>query len=314
MAVHRVIVIAGPTAVGKTATAIRLAQRIGGEVVSGDSMQVYRGFDIGTAKPTPAEMEGVPHHLIDIKDPTEDFSVAEFQQRADAAIRAIAARGRWPIVAGGTGLYLRALLRAYTFAPLAHDPAVRAALEEEARRLGAPALHARLRQVDPEAAARIHPNDQLRIVRALEVYTVTGQPISRLQREGRRRYDALVVCLYMDREQLYERVNRRVDAMLTAGWLDEVRRLLAAGLSPYRSPLAQLGYRELVAYLRGLVEYEVAVDWIKRNTRRYARRQLTWWKRDPDVHWVPAAPGPEAAAAAIVQLMAGKWGPVLEMP
>nr|PZN44287.1 MAG: tRNA (adenosine(37)-N6)-dimethylallyltransferase MiaA [Bacillota bacterium] len=308
----RVLVIAGPTAVGKTETAILVARRLGGEIISADSMQVYRGFDIGTAKPTPAEQQGIPHHLIDIRDPWEEFSVVDFQNLADQLIREINARGRLPILVGGTGFYIRATLRSYTFAELETDGSVRAALYAEADRIGAPALHRRLAEVDPEAAARIHPNDKLRIVRALEVYTLTGQPISRLQQQAGDRYDHLLVGLQMDREELYRRINQRVDRMLAAGWLEEVRRLLAAGGPPRRGPMANLGYRELVAYLRGLATWEETVDWIKRNTRRYAKRQLTWFRREPDIRWVDAGAGPQAAAEAVCRLAAGKWPDLVE--
>lgn len=308
----RVLAIVGPTASGKTAAAIAVAQRLGGEVISADSMQVYRGFDIGTAKPTPEEQQGVPHHLIDIRDPGADFSVVEFQRLADALIREITARGRLPILVGGTGFYVRAVLREYTFAELETDGSVRARLNTEAAQQGLGALYQRLSRVDPAAAARIHPNDQLRIVRALEVYELTGRPISELQGQGGPRYDHLLVGLTMNRELLYDRINRRVDAMLAAGWLEEVQLLLAAGVPPRAGPMTNLGYRELMAYLRGLSTWDEAVDWTKRNTRRYAKRQLTWFRREPDLHWVDAAAGPAAVAGVICRLAAGKWPDFVE--
>lgn len=305
---HRVLALVGPTAVGKTAVSVAVARALNGEVINGDSQQVYRGFDIGTAKIRPEEMQGVPHHLLDIKDPHEQFSVAEFQQRVDALIAEIAARGRLPILCGGTGLYVRAVLREYTFAALETDGSVRARLNAEAERAGPPALHARLAVVDPAAAARIHPNDQLRIVRALEVFELTGRPISELQKQGEgARYDYLLIGLTMERARLYARIDARVDAMLRAGWLDEVRALLAAGASPYRGPLTAIGYREMVAYLRGLATLPEAIDWAKRNSRRYAKRQLTWFRAEAGLHWVRTDAGLEAAVAAVLGLVAGKW-------
>lgn len=304
----RVLALVGPTASGKTAVSVAVARALDGEIINGDSQQVYRGFDIGTAKIRPDEMAGVPHHLLDIKDWHEQFSVAEFQQRVDALVAAITARGRLPVIVGGTGLYVRAALSEYTFAELETDGSVRRRLEAEAQRLGPPALHARLAQVDPAAAGRIHRNDQLRIVRALEVWQVTGRPISALQQQANTpRYDYLLVGLTMARERLYERIDQRVDAMLAAGWLDEVQGLLARGVHPRKGPLTAIGYRELVAYLRGLATLPEAAAWAKRNTRRYAKRQLTWFRAEPDLHWVSTDAGTAPAVADIVRLAAGKW-------
>ncbi len=311
---HRVLALVGPTASGKTAVSLAVARALNGEIINGDSQQVYRGCDIGTAKIRPDEMQGIPHHLLDVKDPHAQFSVAEFQQRVDGLIAEISARGRLPILVGGTGLYIRAVLREYTFAELDTDGAVRARLNTEAARLGPPALHARLAQVDPPAAARIHPNDQLRIVRALEVWELTGQPISTLQQQAAgARYDYLLVGLTMGRDHLYTRIDQRVDAMLQAGWLAEVQALLSRGLRPEQGPLAAIGYKELVSYLRGLATWPQAVEWAKRNTRRYAKRQLTWFRREADIHWVDVEPGPAVAAADIVRLVAGKWHCTIEL-
>ncbi|BDG60002.1 tRNA (adenosine(37)-N6)-dimethylallyltransferase MiaA [Caldinitratiruptor microaerophilus] len=302
------LAIVGPTAVGKTAVAIEVALRLRGEVISADSMQVYRGLDIGTAKPTPEERRGVPHHLIDICDPGENFSVFQFRLLADALIEDIQARGRLPILVGGTGFYVRAVLREYGFPELDPDPAIRRRLEEVARAHGPLALHERLRAVDPAAAERIHPHNVKRVIRALEVYEQTGQPISSLHRATwAPRYDALVVGLTLERSELYRRIEARTDAQLAAGWLEEVVRLVNAGVPATTGPLTGLGYRHLVGYLRGLVTWEEAVASIKRDTRRYAKRQFTWLRREEGVTWLDMAAGVEAVAAEIVRLVTGKW-------
>lgn len=302
------LAIVGPTAVGKTEVAIEVALRLRGEVISADSMQIYRGLDIGTAKPTAAERRGVPHHLIDICDPGETFSVFQFRTLADALIEDIQSRRGLPILAGGTGFYIRAVLREYSFPELQPDPALRAALEEEARRLGPRALHARLEAVDPRAAARIHPNNVRRVIRALEVYEQTGRPISELHRATwEPRYDAVVVGLTLEREELYRRIEARTDAQVAAGWLQEVRRLVAAGAPTDRGGLTGLGYREMVAYLRGLLTWEETVATIKRNTRHYAKRQFTWLRREPGVIWLDVARGVPRVVEEIVRIVTGKW-------
>ena len=304
------VVLVGPTAVGKTAISVAVARAVGAEIISGDSMQVYRGMDIGTAKIRPEEMGGVPHHLIDIKDPDQEFSVAEFQARVDELIPQICARGRLPMLVGGTGLYVRAVVEQYTFTPMEADHGLRARLRQEEERHGPGYLHARLREVDPVSAARLHPNDLVRIVRALEVYEQTGVPISATQTAGfaEPRYDDLMVGLTMDRAQLYARIDQRVDAMLAAGWLDEVRGLLSRYPPQVRS-LQALGYRELVLYLRGLLTWEEAVALIKRNTSRFAKRQFTWFRKERRLIWLDVT-GPDArnrAAEEIVRLIREKW-------
>lgn len=305
------LAIVGPTAVGKTALSVAVAKRLGGEVISGDSMQVYRGLDIGTAKITPTEMEGVPHHLIDIKGFHEDFSVAEFQQLVDRTVADIHGRGKLPILAGGTGLYVRAVLKAYTFGEEGKGGSLRAELAAEADRLGPEAMHRRLAAVDPSSAARLHPNDRRRVIRALEVYLQTGRPISETQQaaEGEDRYDHLLIGLTTDRERLYERINRRVDLMLQTGWVDEARGLLAAGLRPHHTAWQAIGYRELILYLRGHLTYGEAVDLIKRNTRRFAKRQLSWFQRETDIHWLTVGEATSSGALVeeVVRLAAGKW-------
>ncbi len=304
------LVLVGPTAVGKTAISVEVAKRLGAEIISGDSMQVYRGMDIGTAKITPEEMQGVPHHLINIRDPDEPFSVAEFQERVDGLIRAIHGRGRLPMLVGGTGLYVRAVVQQYTFTEMEADHELRRRLAQLEEEHGAGCLHRRLRQVDPEAAARLHPNDLRRIIRALEVYEQTGVPISQTQRarEAGRRYDDLFIGLTMDRELLYRRINQRVDKMLRLGWIDEVLRLLKR-YPPDLKAMEAIGYRELVWHCRGLLTLEEAAALIKRNTRRFAKRQFTWFRREEQIIWLDLTE-PEArnrAVEDIVTLAEGKW-------
>lgn len=303
------VVICGPTATGKTETGILVARELGGEVVSADSMMVYRGMDIGTAKPTREERQGVPHHLIDIVDPDAAFSVALYQELAEKRIADIHARGRLPLLVGGTGLYIRAVVDRYRFVA-APDPALRRRLAEEARAAGPDALHARLAAVDPVAAARIHPHNVRRVIRALEVYYRTGEPISRFQDlDGytAAKYRLWMFGLTMEREQLYRRIEERVDRMIEAGLVEEVRRLLERGYSRGLTSMQALGYKEIAAYLQGEVTLEEAVRLIKRNTRRFAKRQLTWFRRDPRIKWldVDALGGPSGAAREIITTLAG---------
>jgi tRNA dimethylallyltransferase len=289
----RVVVIVGPTASGKTALALRLAGAVRergreAEIVSADSQQVYRGMDVGTAKATAEERAGVRHHLIDVVTPSEEMTAARYAALADQAIADIAARGRHPIVAGGTGLYVRALLHGLFEGPPA-DPVLRARLE----RKGAPALHARLAAVDPEAAARIDANDLRRIVRALEVHELTGTPISVHQRahdirRAPRRYPARVVGLDPPRALLARRIEERVQRMLAAGLVDEVRALAAAGHDLGRRAFDAIGYREARAYLRGELPLDAIAATMTAATRRFARRQLAWFRSEPEVAWYNA--------------------------
>lgn len=301
------LVIVGPTASGKTSVGIEVALRLSGEIISADSMQVYRGMDIGTGKATAAERARVPHHLLDIVEPDHPFTVAEFQARADLAIREIAARGRLPLLVGGTGLYVRAVVDGLDFAPRPSDLRLRRELERRAAAVGPVALHAELAQLDPETARRVHPHDVRRVVRALEVYRLTGRPISA---QGRRppRYDALIFGLHVARAELYRRIERRVDEMLAAGWVDEVRRLIAAGFGRWVTSAQALGYRELAAYLRGEVGYAAARAHIVAATRRFAKRQLTWFRADPRIRWLNATDRDERAAVpgTIVAAVQGK--------
>ena len=282
----RVVVIAGPTATGKTAVAVELATRLGGELVGADSVQVYRGFDIGAAKPTAAELRGVPHHLIDVRDPDAPLDAMGYAALADAAIADIAGRGRTPIVIGGTGLWLRALLRGLVDLPPV-DLGVRAALMRAVDAEGAPALHARLASVDPRSAEAVHPNDAVRVVRALEVYEQTGEALGALRAAhalGEPRYDALTLVVDRPAQTLSGRIEARVRAMLAAGWLDEVRALRARWGDQARA-LRSVGYRQLVEHLRGERTLAEAQARAVRATRIYARRQRTWFRGEPGIDW-----------------------------
>jgi len=281
--------LGGPTAVGKSAVALELARRLDGEIVALDSMTLYRGMDIGTAKPTTEEREIVPHHLFDILDPWEEFSVAEYHQAAERVIRDVISRGKTPLFVGGTGLYLRSLLRGVFEGP----PAV-PALREEYRQIvateGEVALHERLSKVDPVTAARLHPNDSRRVIRALEVFESTGKPISDQQQEPplpEEDRPQHVYWLSPPREWLYDRINRRVDQMLEEGLLDEVRRLTALPQGIGQSARQALGYKELFDYLDGMVPYETAVDAIRTRTRQFAKRQHTWYRNLVECREVP---------------------------
>ena len=285
---QKILVICGPTASGKSALALELARRLDGEIVSADSMQVYRGMDIGTAKPSAEERARIPHHLVDIADPDQPFSAADFAGAADAAIRDIGSRGKRAIVAGGTGLYIRALLKGLVDSPGGADE-FRQALHEEAGRLGNEALLERLRQVDPELAARLHPNNLPRIIRALEVHHLTGIPLSRYQQEhgfSGRHYRSLQIGVRAERPLLYSRIDERVDRMLEQGLVQEVQRLLNAGYGPDAKAMRSIGYKEMTAHLAGESSLEEAIRLIKRNTRHYAKRQLTWFNADKDILWL----------------------------
>ena len=286
----KILAVVGPTASGKTAVSVELARRLGGEVVSCDSMQVYRRMNIGTAKPTVEEMCGVPHHLIDAVEPDAPFSCAEYVTRAGETVKDIAARGKLPILCGGTGLYLDRFLCGEMEETHA-DEALRASLFAFAESEGVEALHERLREVDPESADAIHPNNVKRVVRALEIYEQTGIPKSEFDRRsqvGESPYDAVVIGLhYPRREVLYERINRRVDVMLADGLLEETKKLLDEGVFEVNLTAAQaIGYKELLGYLRGEETLSAATENLKTATRRYAKRQLTWFGAKPYVVWV----------------------------
>ncbi len=287
----RIYILAGPTASGKSAVGLEAAERMGAEIVSIDSMQVYRGMDIGTAKPGAADRERVPHHLIDVRAPWESFSTADYIALADEAVREITARGRRALFVGGTALYIQSLLAGIFEGPSA-DLALRGRLREEAARVGVEALHARLAEVDPEAAARIHPNDMRRIERALEIYEKTGTAPSALRREwssGETRYDAALAGIDWPRAALRARIDARVDAMLAAGWLEEAKALLADPRGLGREASQALGYRELAEVARGEAALADAVERIKARTRQFAKRQMTWFRRFEDVTWLAPA-------------------------
>ncbi len=284
-----VLVICGPTASGKTALAAALARRLNGEVVSADSMQIYRRMDIGTAKPTAGEMRGVPHHMIDVADPGENYSVARYVAEAVPIVDGIIARGKLPVIAGGTGLYIDHLIAGRRFAPFEASGGLREELQNQVKTEGLPALRARLEAVDPDAAARIHPNDEKRTIRALEVYLSTGETITRHDQESRElpdRYAPLTIALnFRDRADLWARIDRRVDGMMERGLEAEVRRLLADGVPPDCTAMQAIGYKELAAaILEGRPVSEGAEE-VKLRSRQYAKRQLTWFQRNRDAHW-----------------------------
>ncbi len=282
-----VIALFGPTAVGKTEVAIRLAQELGAEIINVDSVQLYRHLDIGSAKPTPEERRMAPHHLVDIRDPDQPMDAALFASLAHRAMAVIQRRGRPVILAGGTGLYLDAIVTGMDDAPPA-SPAIRAYIKGLMERFGTKWLHRQLRAMDPEAAGRIHPNDRFRITRALEVLMETGRPISWWWRQGTRSSPLTVakIGLTRPREELYARVEKRVDKMLEMGLIQEVERLLAMGYSPSLRPLQTLGYRHIILFLQGRWSLEEAVGFLKRDTRRFAKRQLTWFRAYRDALWV----------------------------
>ncbi|MBI3997488.1 MAG: tRNA (adenosine(37)-N6)-dimethylallyltransferase MiaA [Armatimonadetes bacterium] len=290
-------VLCGPTAVGKTALAVDLARRLDAEIVCADSRTIYRSMEIGTAKPTHLQRSLVPHHLLDVADPEQTFTLADYQRLARRVIEEIRARGRLPLLVGGTGLYLRAVVDDLQIPHAPPDPALRAALEAEARTLGPASLHARLAEVDPVAASRIHPHNVRRVIRALEVMRLTGRPLSAQQRRGGPPGFVAMVGLWIEREQLYRQIEARVDAQLAAGLVEETRGLLARGVPPDAPSMQALGYKEIAGWLRGAYDYEEAIRRLKRNTRRYAKRQLTWFRRDPRIRWVDAT-GLDARALA----------------
>ena len=286
---EKILVVTGPTATGKTALSVELAKKLGGEIVSADSMQIYRGMDIGTAKVTKAEMQNIPHHMIDIADPSEDYSVSRYVEEADAAVQDILARGRLPIIAGGTNLYIDSLISGLDFAERAEDNALRERLNAQYDEFGGEAMIATLRGFDPERAAKLHPADKRRIVRAVEIYILTGETITRHDEETKKRpkrYDAVKIALtFADRAVLYDRINARVDKMVSDGLFDEVKGLLDSGLSPACTSMQAIGYKEPAAYFRGEMSRDAAIELIKLSSRRYAKRQLTWLRRDTTVLW-----------------------------
>ena len=283
------IILTGPTAVGKTDLSIQLAKAIKGEIISADSMQVYRHMDIGSAKVTPEEMDGVPHHLIDVLEPEEEFNVVVFQKLAKEALTGIYERGHIPIIVGGTGFYIQALLYDIDFTENDGDTAIRRELEKLAQTQGAGCLHQMLQEIDPESAAAIHQNNVKRVIRAIEFYRQTGKKISlhnEQEREKQSPYQFLYYVLDTDRKTLYERIDRRVDLMMEHGLVDEVKHLADMGCTRDMVSMQGLGYKEILDYLSGEIPLEEAVYILKRDTRHFAKRQITWFKRERDVRWL----------------------------
>ena len=289
-----VVAVGGPTASGKTAFSVQLAKRLGGEIVCADSMQIYKGLDVGTAKATKEEMQGVPHHLMDFLPPEETFSVADFVEAANREVKAIAARGKLPILVGGTGLYIESFLNGVRFAEQKADPALREKLEREAVALGTKAMHQKLAAVDPDYAATVHPNNVGRVVRALELYYATGKTMSRQRAESLPAtppFDSLVFCLApADRAQLYRRIDLRVDHMLEAGILEEAK-LVFENRDRYRTAAQAIGYKEFFPYFEGTAELAACADRLKQASRNYAKRQLTWFRRMKNVVWLDPGDG-----------------------
>ncbi len=301
------LILTGPTAVGKTSLSIRLAKAVDGEIISADSMQVYQHMDIGSAKIRLEETEGVPHHLIDVLKPWEDFNVVIFQRMAKEAIREIRSRGKIPILTGGTGFYIQAVLYDIDFTRNPEDGACRRQLEQEAARLGADYLHEKLRQVDPKSAERIHANNVKRVIRALEFYMQTGQRISEHNDQESGKEPACDACYFVlndDREAVYERIDRRVDGMLRQGLVEEVERLKEMGCEKGMVSMQGLGYKEILSFLDGECTLDEAVYRIKRDTRHFAKRQLTWFRRERDVIWVDKREHPTEEACLSYMLEA----------
>ena len=283
------LVLAGPTAVGKTELSLRLAEELNGAVISADSMQVYRQMDIGSAKIMPEERRGIPHYLIDVLDPEEDFNVFRFQQMAGEAIAEIHEKGKLPILTGGTGFYIQAVLKNIDFTENEGHQEIRAQMEALAQAQGPEAVYRELQKLDPEAAADIHPHNVKRVIRAIEYYQMTGKPISAHNREQRARRSAYHSALFVitdERQRLYENINSRVDLMMENGLVEEVRRLVGCGLTEDNISMKGIGYRELFPYFRGEISLEQAVEEIKKDTRHFAKRQITWFKREEDAIWV----------------------------
>ncbi len=284
-----VVVIVGPTASGKTKLSIEIAKLMDGEIVSADSMQIYRYMDIGTAKPTIDERQNIPHHMMDILDPAEQFSVAEYQKMAVDIISDIHKRQKLPIIVGGTGLYIKSLLYPMNFTDAYQDLEYRKQLQETANIKGRDYLYQQLKMVDPSTASRLHPNDVRRVIRALEVYHITGKPMSHYSQNLKNmdfRYNTAMIGLVMDRVKLYERINKRVDIMIENGLLNEVKNLLDKGYSRDMISMQGLGYKEIIDYYQGNLSLEEAIHIIKRETRRYAKRQLTWFRAQKGIKWI----------------------------
>ncbi|PEL65330.1 tRNA (adenosine(37)-N6)-dimethylallyltransferase MiaA [Bacillus wiedmannii] len=302
---EKVAVIIGPTAVGKTKLSIDLAKALNGEIISGDSMQIYRTMDIGTAKVTKEEMDGIPHYMVDIKNPEDSFSVAEFQERVRKHIREITERGKLPIIVGGTGLYIQSVLFDYQFTDDAGDTIYREQMEKLALERGVEYVHKKLQEVDPESAERIHANNVRRVIRALEIFHTSGEKMSEQleKQENELLYDVSLIGLTMDREMLYDRINLRVDIMMDQGLLEEVEGLYNRGIRDCQS-IQAIGYKEIYDYFEDRVSLEEAVSQLKTNSRRYAKRQLTWFRNKMDVTWFDVTGGEKTSE--ILRYIEGK--------
>jgi len=282
----KVIAIVGPTASGKTGASIELAEKLNTEIIAMDSMQIYRYMDIGTAKPTPKEMEGILHHMLDVAEPNDTYSVAQYKQAAMTCIQAIQRKGKTPVLVGGTGLYLRALSSDMHLGDTLGDAAIRGKYETYAKEYGNKALHERLGDIDAETAERLHENDVRRVIRALEIFEITGLPLSkRKASQPQSDLDISVFGVLLERERLIERINQRVDNMFEQGLVQEVESLLHMGISPEAQAMQGIGYKEIVPYLRGDLSLESVVETIKIRTRQYAKRQMTWFRATEGIHW-----------------------------
>lgn len=286
---NKLVIIAGPTAVGKTDISIKVAKALNGEIISADSMQIYKYMDIGSAKISPSEMQGVNHHLINIIEPKESFSVAQYKERVLAEIQGILSRGKTPIIAGGTGLYIDSIISGYSFTEANRDDEYRIYLQKIAKEKGNDYVHDLLKDIDYDSYTKIHPNNLKRVIRALEVFKLTGKPFSGfedIKAECKTPYNICYFVLTMDREHLYKRINRRVDIMMEKGLLDEVIKLKNMGYNAEMQAMKGIGYKELLTYLEGKVSLDKAVETIKQGSRNYAKRQLTWFRRNPEAHWI----------------------------
>jgi tRNA dimethylallyltransferase len=305
------LAIVGPTATGKTDVSVLVARQMKAEIISADSMLVYRHMDIGTAKPSLEERGGIPHYMIDVTDPDGQYSVAVYSRQVEQVLQDLAARNKLPLLVGGTGLYVKAVVDGYHFSEAGVSPALRQKLMDECEALGREALHSRLSQVDPASAARLHVNDVKRVIRALEVYYLSGRTIS--SSSGNRPQDGknLLICgLTMDRSVLYQRIEKRVDRMIGDGLANEVRSLLDKGYSQELTSMQGLGYKEIVQYLKGVLSLEEAVDLLKKRTRNFAKRQLTWFRRDHRIRWIDVGGrNPGDVAAEITSMAEGVFKP-----
>lgn len=310
MAKYPLLIITGPTAVGKTELSLKIAEELQGEIISADSMQIYRYMDIGTAKASAEERKRVRHHMIDIINPDETYSVADYQQEADRLIREICARGSLPIMVGGTGLYIRAVIQGFLFPEMETNHQLRAELTEMARKYGNEYLHQKLAEIDPEHARKIHPNDLRRIIRAIEIFQETGHNMTyylEKQKYTPPRYNTLKVGLIREREELYDRINKRVDLMIKKGLVEEVKNIIKAGFNMSATALQGLGYKEIIGYLKGDYPLEEAIRILKKNTRNYAKKQITWFNREKDLHWFNLTGKSDIKVYQEIMALISKW-------